>query len=205
MANKKTVKDIVKNYKDTIDIDFVNEIIEQNGELGDFEMNKSTLMNISEWALDGNSDDEIRKKLALTPKQWQLLVAICPILLLVMRDSRAVADVVIAGSLFQTAIGGKKIRKTVAKNVTEYDERGKPCGQHLETIELWEELPPNPQLLMFLATHKLSEKFGDKQVDNSEHLKRVAENLTPEQMALIEQMNRGIDNAEENEENSGKN
>ena len=205
MANKKTVKDIVRNYKDTIDIDFVNQIIEQNGELGDFEMNKSTLANISEWALDGNSDDEIRKKLALTPKQWSLLVAICPVLLLVMRDSRAIADVVIAGSLFQTAIGGKKIRKTVAKNVTEYDERGKPCGQHLETIELWEELPPNPQLLMFLATHKLSEKFGDKQVDNSEHLKRIAENLTPEQMALIEQMNRGIDNAKEDNETSGKN
>ena len=204
MANKKTVKDIVRNYKDTIDIDFVNQIIEQNGELGDFEMNKSTLANISEWALDGNSDDEIRKKMSLTPKQWQLLVAICPVLLLVMRDSRAIADVVVAGSLFQTAIGGKKIRKTVAKNVTEYDERGKPCGQHLETIELWEELPPNPQLLMFLATHKLSEKFGDKQVDNSEHLKRVAENLTPEQMALIEQMNRGIDNAQEDNETSRK-
>ena len=204
MANKRTVKDIVRNYKDTIDIDFVNGIIEQNGELGDFEMNKSTLSNICEWALDGNSDDEIRKKMALTPKQWQLLVAICPVLLLVMRDSRAVADVVIAGSLFQTAIGGKKVRKTVAKNVTEYDERGKPCGQHLETIELWEELPPNPQLLMFLATHKLSEKFGDKRVDDTDHLKRIADTLTPEQMALIEQMNRGMENAKESEENSKK-
>ena len=57
---------------------------------------------------------------------------------------------------------------------------------------------------MFLATHKLSEKFGDKQVDNSEHLKRIAENLTPEQMALIEQMNRGMENAKESQEDSKK-
>ena len=96
------------------------------------------------------------------------------------------ADTIIAGSLFQVAIGGKKIRKTVAKNVTEYDSNGKACGQHLETIELWEEMPPNVEALKFLATHKLSEKFGDKQVDNSSRMKDLVNKFTPEQMAIIE-------------------
>lgn len=188
----KEVKKIVDEYSKILDMDFINQIIEQNGQLDDFQMNKSTLLNISEWALNGNSDDEIRKKLDLTPTQWGILVSVCPTLLLVMRDSRVLADTIIAGSLFQTAIGGKRIKKTVAKNVTEYDERGKPCGQHLETIELWEEMPPNPELLKFLATHKLSEKFGDKQVDTSGHFRQIAENLTPEQLATIETVGREI-------------
>ena len=190
------VKDIVKKYNEIVDIDFVNQMIEQSGDMNDFEMNKSTLSNISEWALNGASDEEIRKKMALTPKQWNVLVHICPVLLLVMKDSRAVADIVIAGSLFQTAIGGKRIKKQVAKTVKdyEYDEkRGKNyiVGEHLETIELEEELPPNPILLKFLAENKLSEKFGGKPVDNSNNFAKILDEMTPEQLAMIEVAQKG--------------
>lgn len=185
------VKDIVNKYKDVVDISFVNQIIEQSGELNDFEMNKSTIMNISEWALNGKSDDEIRQSLSLSKKQWDVLVHICPVLLLVMRDSRAMADMVIAGSLFQTAIGGKRIKRQVAKSVKEYDENGRVCGEHLETIELEEELPPNPILLKFLAENKLSEKFGGKKSDNSSEFAKILDEMTPEQIALIEQAQKG--------------
>lgn len=185
------VKDIVNKYKDVVDISFVNQIIEQSGELNDFEMNKSTIMNISEWALNGKSDDEIRQSLSLSKKQWDVLVHICPVLLLVMRDSRAMADMVIAGSLFQTAIGGKRIKRQVAKSVKEYDENGRVCGEHLETIELEEELPPNPILLKFLAENKLSEKFGNKKSDTNSEFAKILDEMTPEQIALIEQAQKG--------------
>ena len=190
------VKEIVKKYEDVVDIDFVNQMIEQSGDIKDFEMNKSTLQNISEWALNGKSDEEIRKNLSLTPKQWNVLVHVCPVLLLVMKDSRAVADVVIAGSLFQTAIGGKRIKRQVAKTVKEYeyDEKtGKNyiIGEHLETIELEEELPPNPILLKFLAENKLSEKFGGKPIDNSTNFAKILDEMTPEQLALIEMAQKG--------------
>ena len=188
--NKK-VKEIVDTYSSVVDLDFVNQIIEHNGTLDDFEMNKATMMNIAEWALNGKSDEEIRKKLDLKPNQWGLLLQICPTLILVMQHSRALADTIIAGSLFQTAIGGKKIRKQLPKPVTEYDERGKPCGQHYEIIEVWEELPPNPILLKFLAEQKLSEKFGEAKVDNSKHYQEIVNNMTPEQIALMEMAQKG--------------
>lgn len=101
----KEVKNIVDKYSNLFDLDFINQVIEQTGKLDDFQMNKTTLMNISEWALNGNSDEEIRKRLELTPTQWHVLVNVCPTLVLVMKDSRALADTIIAGSLFQTAIG----------------------------------------------------------------------------------------------------
>lgn len=199
MARNQQVKDIVKQYSDVVDFDFLNQIMGQSKELQDFEMNKTTLLNVSEWALNGKSDEEIRKSLDLRPKQWATLLSICPILILVMKDSRALADVVVAGSLFQTAIGGKRIKKQIAKNVKEYeyDEKtGKNyvVGEHLETIEVWEEMPPNAYLLKFLAEHKLSEKFGGKPVDNNQEYSKILESLTPEQLAIIEmEKGRGLD------------
>lgn len=194
----KQVKQIVDKYKDVIDIDFVNQIAEQSNDLKDFEMNKSTIYNISEWALNGKSDEEIRKNLALSPKQWTTLLSICPVLILVMKDSRALADMVVAGSLFQTAIGGKRVRKQIAKSVKEYDDKGKVIGEHLDTIEVWEELPPNPYLLKFLAENKLSEKFGGKPIDNSSNFAKILDEMTPEQLAMIEMAKKG--NALDDEE-----
>lgn len=199
MARNQQVKDIVKQYSDVVDFDFLNQIMSQSKELQDFEMNKTTLLNISEWALNGKSDEDIRKSLDLRPKQWATLLSICPVLILVMKDSRALADVVVAGSLFQTAIGGKRIKKQIAKSVKEYeyDEKtGKNyvVGEHLETIEVWEEMPPNAYLLKFLAEHKLSEKFGGKPVDNNQEYSKILESLTPEQLAIIEmEKGRGLD------------
>ena len=199
MARNQQVKDIVKQYSDVVDFDFLNQIMGQSKELQDFEMNKRTLLNVSEWALNGKSDEEIRKSLDLRPKQWATLLSICPVLILVMKDSRALADVVVAGSLFQTAIGGKRIKKQIAKNVKEYeyDEKtGKNyvVGEHLETIEVWEEMPPNAYLLKFLAEHKLSEKFGGKPIDNNQEYSKILESLTPEQLAIIEmEKGRGLD------------
>lgn len=202
MARNQQVKDIVKQYSDVVDFDFLNQIMSQSKELQDFEMNKTTLLNISEWALNGKSDEDIRKSLDLRPKQWATLLSICPVLILVMKDSRALADVVVAGSLFQTAIGGKRIKKQIAKSVKEYeyDEKtGKNyvVGEHLETIEVWEEMPPNAYLLKFLAEHKLSEKFGGKPVDNNQEYSKILDSLTPEQLAIIEmEKGRGLDDKE---------
>lgn len=184
-TNKK-LKNIVDDYTKIMDMEMTNEIIANAKNMGDFEIDKTTIQNIADWALNGSSDAEIRKKLDLKPSQWRLLLSICPTLVYVMRDSRALADMVIAGSLFQTAIGGKRVKRQMAKSITEYDERGKPCGQHLEIYEVWEELPPNPRLLEFLATHKLSEQFGNKPVDNSKAYRDFIDNLTVEEKAMLD-------------------
>lgn len=181
----KEITKIVNEYTKDIDFDLINEILTDK-DIKDFEMNKTTLMNIADWALNGSSNDEIRKKLELSPKQWALLVSICPTLVYVMKSSRALADTIVAGSLFQTAIGGKRIKKQIAVKVKDYDDNGKVYGEHYETVEVWEELPPNPILLKFLAEKKLSEKFGDNQVQGNKQYKEIIDNLTPEERAIVE-------------------
>lgn len=185
--NRKEAIYPVKDLANSVDIKLVNEIL-ANTELKDFEMNKQTIINIAEWCLNGDSDTEIRQKLSLNAKQWSVLVTICPTLLIVMKESRALADVVVAGSLFQTAIGGKTIRKQQPMRVKDYNEKGMVVGEHYEIVEYEEELPPNPLLLKFLAEHKMSEKLGDKAILNDNNYKKIVDSLTPEERAMIEAM-----------------
>ena len=154
--------------------------------MDDFAMSQSTLSNIAGWALNGASDQEIRKNLDLNKHQWAILCTVCPTMIMIMQHSRAMADMVVAGSLFQTAIGGKRIKKQQPVRVREYDEKGLVCGEHYEVIEIEEELPPNPVLLKFLAENKLSEQFGDKKTNRNEKLRELVDSLSPEDKALIE-------------------
>ena len=186
----KEIDKIVKEYSKDIDLPLINEILGDKG-MGDFELTPQVLRNIGEWALNGSSNEEIRNKLELKPKEWDLLLAKCPILVYVMKSGRALADTIVAGSLFQTAIGGKRVRKQVPVRIKEYDEKGMVCGEHYDTIEVWEELPPNPQLLKFLAEKKLSEKFGEQTVDTSARYSDLINNLTPEERALLETQVKG--------------
>lgn len=189
---KNEILDPIKELAKSVDMKMVNDML-SNTELKDFEMNKSTITNIAEWCLNGASDNEIRQKLALNKHQWAILVSVCPTLLIVMKNSRALADVVIAGSLFQTAIGGKRIKKQVPVKYKKYDEKGKPYEEDYKIIEIEEELPPNPLLLKFLAEHKMSEKLGDNPINNESNYKKMVDSLTPEERAMIEAMKRAND------------
>lgn len=181
MKKDETLDTLIKNT----DIDYVNKLLDKSQDLKDFQISKSTLANISNWALNGASDKEIRTNLDLDKHQWAILCTVCPTLLMIMGHSRAMADLVVAGSLFQTAIGGKKIRKKVPLKVKIYDERGKVTGEKYELVEYDEELPPNPYLLKFLAEHKLSEQFGDKQENKNDEMKKFVENMSEKDKALI--------------------
>lgn len=189
---KNEILDPIKELANSVDMKTVNGLLSQT-ELKDFEMNKSTITNIAEWCLNGDSDNEIRKKLDLTKTQWSILTTICPTLIIVMKDSRALADVVVAGSLFQTAIGGKRIKKQVPVKYKVYDENGKVEREDYKVIEIEEELPPNALLLKFLAERKMSEKLGENQIKSESDYKKMVDSLTPDERALIEAMKKASD------------
>ena len=172
------------------DIQFVNKMLSNSEDLQNFAISKSTLANIAGWALNGASDAEIRKNLDLNKHQFAILCTVCPTLVMIMDRSRAMADLVIAGSLFQTAVGGKIIKKQQLIRVKQYDEKGLVCGEKVEKHWVEEELPPNPMLLKFLAENKLSEQFGEaKQFDNSK-IRDLVEGLSAKDKALIEEARR---------------
>lgn len=185
---KKELKKELKKITDTVDIDFTNHIIDLSGELETFHLTKKTLENIAKWALDGKSQFEIRQNLELSKNEWNYLLKVCPSILLVMQHSQAYADLVVAGTLYQTAIGGHMIHKKMPIKIKEYNDYGKVVGEHVEYAE-WDEVQPaNPYLLKYLAENKLSEQFGKVKTDNSKEHKEIIDVMTEEELKLIEKL-----------------
>ena len=182
---RKELKKELDKITDTVDIDFTNNIIELSGELDKFQLTKTTLNNIAKWALDGKSQMEIAKNLELTKNEWAYLLKVCPAILVVMQHSQAYADIVVAGTLYQTAIGGNKIHRKQPIKIKEYDN-GKVIGEHIEYAEWEEEQPANPYLLKYLAENKLSEQFGKVKVDNTKEHREVVDAMSDEELKIIE-------------------
>lgn len=182
---RKELKQELDKITDTVDIDLTNQVISMSGEFEHFEITKKTLSNIAKWALDGKSQFEIAQNLELSKKEWQYLCKVCPALLLVMQHSQAYADIVVTGTLYQTAIGGHSIKKRTPIKIKEYDN-GRVVGEHIEIVEYDEIQEPNPLLLKFLAEHKLSEQFGDTKVDNSKEHRQIVDAMSDEELATLE-------------------
>lgn len=184
---KKDIDDIFA----TIDIEQLNKQIglDKQIENTDFKITQKTLRNIGEWALDGKDMFQIAHNLELTPLEMRYLMKVCPAILLVMEHTTAYADIVVAGKLFQTAIGGQVVKKRVPMKVKDYED-GKVIGEHYEMIEIEETTEPNPMLLKYLAEHKLSEKFSDKTKDSSEEHRETIENMTAEERKMIAEMSK---------------
>ena len=164
-----------------VDLDLVNTTLKANG-ISKIDLSKKTLLNIGKWVLDGKSELEIRQNLELTGQEWAYLLKTCPAIVVILQHSSAYADMIVGGTLLQTAIGGKIIKKKVPMKVHDYNSYGKVIGEHYEIIEVEEESQPNPMLLKFLAENKLNEKFGGKSVDNSKEFRDVIDNMTEEQI-----------------------
>lgn len=200
MAKKETQKDnLTQELIKSADIDYVNKMLENSEDLKEFKISKSTLSNIASWALNGESDKDIREHLDLNKHQFAILCTVCPTLIVIMDRSRAMADLIVAGSLFQTAVGGKHVRKQQLIKVGIYDG-GIKIGEKVEKQWVEEELPPNPMLLKFLAENKLSEQFGEHKGVDEEKMKKLADSFSDRDRALIEQASKKF-----KEELDGKN
>ena len=186
--NKKELKQELKKITDTVNIELTNKVLNLSDEIKDFQLTEKTLNNIAKWALDGKSQFEIAQNLELSKKEWEYLCKVCPSILLVMQHSQAYADIVIAGSLYQTAIGGHTIHKKVPIKIKDYED-GRVIGEHIEYAE-WDEIQPsNPYLLKYLAENKLSENFGKVKTDNSKEHREVIDAMTEEELKTIESLN----------------
>lgn len=186
MKEKQALREQVLNIADTIDMSDINKTIKDEGVLIDFGLSKKTLLNISKWALDGKSQFEIQQNLELTAKQWEYLCNKCPAILTVMQHSQAYADIVVAGTLFETAIGGKVIKKKIPLKVHDYNEQGKVIGEHYEMVEVEETMPANPYLLKYLSEHKLSENLGSgKKASSLEH-RKIIDAMTEDEIKELE-------------------
>lgn len=183
-TTRKELKKELDKITDTVDIKITNQMLELGG-IEKFNITEKTLDNIAKWALDGKSQFEIRQNLELSKQEWEYLIKVCPAILIVMQHSQAYGEVVLAGTLYQTAIGGYTIHKKQPIKIKKY-KNGKVVAEHIKYAE-WDEIqPPNANLLKFLAENKLGENFGETKIDSSKEHKKVVDAMTEEELKEIE-------------------
>ena len=195
---KNEIKRELSTIVDTVDLDSVNQQLDTAG-ITKLDLSKKTLMNIGKWVLDGKSEQEIKNNLELTEREWLYILKTCPAIVVVMQHSRAYAEMVVGGTLFQTAIGGKKIKREILLKVHDYaydEKKGRSyvIGEHYEKQIVEEETQPNPYLLKYLSENKLSEKFGNKKVDSSKEHDDVIDAMTEEEINAINEYNKNKNN-----------
>lgn len=194
MARKKTnnevaVETVMNKYGGYFDYDAINHyisLINQEDKKNIPQLSKQIVKNIAEWSLNGDDKEQIAEKLEITTKQFETLCSICPILIMVMQQSKELANIVITGSLYQTAIGGQIVREQQIVKHYEYNENGKIIGESYEKVWVEKELPPNAMLLKFIAEKKLSEKFGDEKVDKDKVVTTAIADMTKEELENFE-------------------
>ena len=190
------VMDQAKKMAGKVKIKETNDMLEGTN-IGDFKISKRVLENIAEWCLNGDTEFEIRQKIELNKNQWAILISACPDVLKIMEFGYAYADMVVGGSLLQVAIGGKKIKKQQLVKVGDY-QNGVKVGEHIEKVEIEEELPPNPLLLKFLAENRFTEKFSERNGDDKVY-RGVIDNLTDEDRKKLERAKKVYEIANGNE------
>lgn len=188
--NEVAVETIMNKYGGYFDYDAINHtlsLINQDDKDKIPELSKQIVKNIAEWSLNGDDKQEIAKKLEMTPKQFETLCSLCPVLVMVMQQGKELANIIITGSLYQTAIGGQIIRRQQIMKIRDYDENGNVIGEHIEKVWVEEELPPNALLLKFIAEKKFSEKFGNEKTDQDKLINDTINNMTPEELKKFEE------------------
>ena len=193
MGRKSKIEKELNKITDTVDINLTNKVIEMGNQIEDFKLTKKTLNNIARWALDGKSQFEIAQNLELSKKEWAYLCHVCPAILLVMQHSQAYAEVVLTGTIYQTAIGGHTIKRKMPIKVKDYED-GRVVGEHIEVVEYDEVQPSNPYLLKWLAERKMSEQFGEKTADFSKEHREVIDAMSDEELRIIESLSKQDDN-----------
>ena len=194
MARKKSnnevaVETVMNKYGGYFDYDAINHsisLINKEDSKDIPNLSKQIVKNIAEWSLNGDDKEQIAEKLEITPKQFDTLCSICPVLIMVMQQSKELANIIITGSLYQTAIGGQIVREQQIVKHYEYNFQGKIIGESVEKVWVEKELPPNAMLLKFIAEKKLSEKFGDDKVDKDKVVTTAIADMTKEELENFE-------------------
>lgn len=186
MGLSKEEKKVVQSIIEQIDLKSLN--IQLEGKVNNLILTEKTLENIAKWALDGKSQTEIRNNLELTEYEWEYLKMTCPTMLLLMSKTTAYADIVIAGTLVQTAIGGQEYEEETPIKVKDY-ENGRCIGERVEIFKIKKKTQPNSDLLKFLSIHKLSENFSDKPKSSSKEYRDIVESLSEEERQAIKDAN----------------
>ena len=104
----------------------------------------------------GFTDDQISEVFGITKQTLNNYKKYDPVFFDSLKASKLLADVDVIDSLYKRALG-MKVKEEKAMSVSDGH-----MGAHIEKVEVWKELPPDPTSMIFWLKNRQPDKFREK-------------------------------------------
>lgn len=123
---------------------------------------KHNLLRIEGWAKDGATDKQIASNVGYNETYFSELKSRIPELSEALKKGRAPLDVIVENKLFQKAVGSKvKVQQAIKVKEVYYDDEGRRCeNEHVEIVELEQEIPPETTAQIFWLKNRKPEQWN---------------------------------------------
>lgn len=131
---------------------------------------KSNLLIIKGWAKDGATDKQIASNIGYNETYFSELKGQIPELSEALKNGRAPLDVIVEDKLFGKAVGMKvMVQQAVKVKEVYFDVEGRRCEkEHVEVVELEQEVPPDTTAGIFWLKNRKPEQWNKPAPRNNE-------------------------------------
>ena len=151
-------------------------------------VDKRVLNEIAVYLSNGMEEKDIAVLLGINDKELQCWKESYPEVMGAFEIGAKAVSAKVMLTKVQLALGGRKIWKQQAIKVGDYGEDGKKYGEHIEVVEVWEELPPNYNAIDDILSVKEANTWSKKKVldvKESEHRDALSMFSKEEKMRML--------------------
>ena len=160
-------------------------------------VDKRVLNEIAVYLSNGMEEKDIAVLLGINDKELQCWKESYPEVMGAFEIGAKAVSAKVMLTKVQLALGGRKIWKQQAVKVGDYED-GKKVGEHIEVVEVWEELAPNYNAIDDILSVKEANTWSKKKVldvKESEHRDALSMFSKEEKMRMLRSIQEQEDGA----------
>ena len=197
MESKENIREIEKIIdKEQKKVSITKDIDKMYKGVEGASVDKRVLNEIAVYLSNGMEEKDIAVLLGINDKELQQWKNDYPEVMGAFEIGAKAVSAKVMLTKVQLALGGRKVWKQQAVKVGDYED-GKKIGEHIEKVEVWEELPPNYNAIEDILSVKESDTWNKKKIlenKESEHRDALSMFSKEEKMRML----RAIQNEEDN-------
>ena len=145
-------------------------------------VDKKILNEIAVYTSNGMDEKDIGALLNMSVEEIEKWKEMCPEVMGAFSIGAKAVSAKVMLTKVQLALGGRKVKKQQAVKVGDYED-GRKIGEHIEIVEVWEELAPNYQACEEILSAKEPDTWNKKKLleEKEKEQRAVISDLTPEQ------------------------
>ena len=184
-VDKEEIVEIIDRERKKVEIS--KDIDRMYGKVEGASVDKRVLNEIAVYLSNGMEEKDIAVLLGVNDKELQQWKNDYPEVMGAFEIGAKAVSAKVMLTKVQLALGGRKVWKQQAIKVGDYEE-GKKIGEHIEVVEVWEELAPNYNAIDDILSVKEADTWNKKKIlenKESEHRDALSMFSKEEKMRML--------------------